>query len=177
MIMPVGLNCGFEFEKGRQLSICLHNKASSVAALCGHNPNWSAFAIRSRHTAAIPSSVAEIFDDDFPVLHVIRFCLLCLRHGNGKVIRTAAMTREAFAIAAIAFVCGTAAATSPQVTFESPCECRDNHGEHRWAVKNDPSTPPVDASAIQAVAPSDVFSWPGASGAFDAKLRAYWDRE
>jgi hypothetical protein len=27
-------------------------------------------------------------------------------------------------------------------------------------VKIDPSTPPVDASAIQAVTPSDVFSWP-----------------
>jgi hypothetical protein len=48
MIMPVGFNCGFEFEKGRQLLICMHNKASSVAALCGHNPNWSAFAIHSR---------------------------------------------------------------------------------------------------------------------------------
>ena len=47
----------------------MHNKASSVAALCGHNPNWSSFAIRSRHTAAIPSSVAEIFDDDFPIFH------------------------------------------------------------------------------------------------------------
>jgi hypothetical protein len=47
------------------------------------------------------------------------------------------------------------------VTFLSPCECRDNHGEHRSAVKNDPSTPPVDARAIQAVTPADVFSWPG----------------
>ena len=28
-------------------------------------------------------------------------------------------------------------------------------------MKNDPSTPPTDASAIQAVTPSDVFSWPG----------------
>jgi hypothetical protein len=28
-------------------------------------------------------------------------------------------------------------------------------------VKNDPSTPPTDASAIQAVTPSDVFSWSG----------------
>jgi hypothetical protein len=27
--------------------------------------------------------------------------------------------------------------------------------------KNDPSTPPADASAIQAVTPSDIFSWPG----------------
>jgi hypothetical protein len=52
------------------------------------------------------------------------------------------------------------AAPQPPVTFESPCECRDNHGEHRWVVKNDPSTPPVDASATQAVTPSDVFSWP-----------------
>ena len=62
-------------------------------------------------------------------------------------------------IAAIAFL--SSAATSPPVTSESPCECRDNHGEHRWAVKNDPSTPPVDASAIQPVTPSAIFSWPG----------------
>jgi hypothetical protein len=71
------------------------------------------------------------------------------------------MTRATFTIAAVAFLCSTAAATSPPVTFESPCECHDNHGEHRWAVKNDPSTPPVDASAIQAVMPSDVFGLPG----------------
>jgi hypothetical protein len=70
------------------------------------------------------------------------------------------MTRATFTIAAIAFLC-SAASPQPPVTFESPCECRDNHGEHRWAVKNDPSTPPMDASAIQAVTPSDVFSWPG----------------
>jgi len=63
------------------------------------------------------------------------------------------MTRATFIIgAAIAFLSSAAAATSPPVTFESPCECRDNHGEHRLVVKNDPSTPPVDASAIQAVA-------------------------
>src|SRR5437762_2190195 len=100
------------------------------------------------------------------------------------------MTRSTFTIAAIAFVCSTAASTSRPVTFESPCECHDNHGEHRWAVKNDPSTPPTDASAIQAATPSDVFSWPGSAehsftpsnlaarnARFDAKLRAYRDRE
>jgi len=40
-----------------------------------------------------------------------------------------------FIIAAIAFLSGTAATTSPPVTFESPCECRDNHGKARLAVK------------------------------------------
>ena len=40
MIMPVGLDCGFKFEKGRQLLICMHNKASSVLALSGHNPKF-----------------------------------------------------------------------------------------------------------------------------------------
>jgi hypothetical protein len=30
MIMSGGFNCGFEFEKGRQLLICMHNKASSL---------------------------------------------------------------------------------------------------------------------------------------------------
>jgi hypothetical protein len=71
------------------------------------------------------------------------------------------MKHAAGFIIAIAFLSSTAAATTPPVTFESPCECHDNHGEHRWAVKNDPSTPPAGASAIQAVTPSDVFSWPG----------------
>jgi len=72
------------------------------------------------------------------------------------------MTRaRTLIIAAIAFLCSTAATTGPPVTFESPCECRDNHGEHRWGVKNDPSSPPTDASAIQPVTPSHVFSWPG----------------
>jgi len=72
------------------------------------------------------------------------------------------MTRtRTFTNAAIAFLCSRAAATPRPVTFESPCECRDNHGKHRWSVKIDPSTPPADASAIQAVTPSDLFSWPG----------------
>jgi hypothetical protein len=69
------------------------------------------------------------------------------------------MTRAIFTIAAIALLSGAAAATSPPVTFESPCECRDAHGKARLAVKSDPSTPPADASAIQAVTPSDIFSW------------------
>jgi hypothetical protein len=43
----------------------------------------------------------------------------------------------------------------------SPCECLDAHGKGRWAVKTDSSLPPADASTIQAVVPSDVFSWPG----------------
>ena len=61
------------------------------------------------------------------------------------------MTRATLIIAAIALLCSTEAATLPAVTFESPCECQDNHGKHRWSVKIDPSTPPADASAIQAV--------------------------
>jgi hypothetical protein len=71
------------------------------------------------------------------------------------------MTRaRTFTIVAVAFVCSTAAATSPPVTFESACECRDNHGKHRWSVKNDPTLPPTDANALQSVTPSDMFSWP-----------------
>src|SRR5882724_12340503 len=69
------------------------------------------------------------------------------------------MTRGTFTIALV-FLCSTAAATEQEVTCESPCECRSAHGKGRWAVKNDPSTPPSDASSIQAVTPSDIFSWP-----------------
>jgi len=55
----------------------------------------------------------------------------------------------------------TGAANSPPVTFDSPCECRDAHGKARLAVKSDPSTPPADLSAIQAVMPSDIYIWAG----------------
>jgi len=82
MIMSVGLNSGFEFEKGSQLLVCVHNKPSSVAALFGHNSNWSAFAIGSRHTVAIPSSVAEIFDDDFAILHLDSCSRRCWSFNN-----------------------------------------------------------------------------------------------
>ena len=69
------------------------------------------------------------------------------------------MTRRAALIIAALFYSNAAAA--PLVTFESPCECRDNHGKHRWSEKNDPALPPSDASAIQAVTPSDIFNWQG----------------
>src|SRR5262245_21090014 len=70
------------------------------------------------------------------------------------------MTRLAFTIA-IAFVCSTAAAAQQEVTCESPCDCHNPHGEGRWAVKTDASLPPTDASAIQAVTPSDICNWQG----------------
>jgi hypothetical protein len=70
------------------------------------------------------------------------------------------MMRATFTIA-IAFLCSTAAATEQEVTCESPCSCSSAHGKGRWLVKNDPSSPPTDASAIQSVTPSDIFSWPG----------------
>jgi hypothetical protein len=68
---------------------------------------------------------------------ILRVCLFCSPRGNDKVIYLVAMTRPAtFTIAAVAFLC-SAAANSPPVTFESPCECRDAHGKARLAVKND----------------------------------------
>jgi hypothetical protein len=69
------------------------------------------------------------------------------------------MTRATLT-AALAFLCSTGAA-APPVTFESPCECRDNHRQHRWSVKNDPWMPSADANEIQSLTPSDIFSWPG----------------
>ena len=71
------------------------------------------------------------------------------------------MRVTAFTIAVVAFLCSAAATTEPPVTFESRCECHNNHGQHRWAVKIDPSLPPTDANAIQAVTPSDIYSWVG----------------
>src|SRR5205814_3896274 len=82
------------------------------------------------------------------------------------------MRRATFTIAAVACLCSATATTKPPVTFESPCSCRGDHGEHRWAVKNDPLLPPADASAIQAVTPSDIFRWPGP----DARLTQQSER-
>ena len=60
-----------------------------------------------------------------------------------------------------ALVCSTAAAAPEPVTCDSPCDCHNAHGEGRWSVKTDASLPPTDASAIQAVTPSEMFSWRG----------------
>jgi hypothetical protein len=70
------------------------------------------------------------------------------------------MTRTLFTVA-IALLYSAAAATLPPVTVVSPCECRDAHGKGRWAVKTDSSLAPTDASAIQAVTPSETYGWPG----------------
>jgi hypothetical protein len=64
-----------------------------------------------------------------------------------------------------ALVRSTAAAAPEPVTCDSPCDCRDAHGEGRWSVKTDASLSPTDASAIQAVAPSEMFGWPGPDAA------------
>jgi hypothetical protein len=79
--------------------------------------------------------------------------------------------RSATFTIAVAFLCSSGAAERSPVTIVSPCECRDNHGKGRWEVKNDPSTPPADASAIQAVTPSDMFSWLGPD------VRVTWQSE
>src|SRR5207247_8161758 len=60
-----------------------------------------------------------------------------------------------------ALFCRTTVAAPEQVSCDSPCDCHNAHGEGRWSVKTDPSLPPTDASAIQAVTPSEMFSWPG----------------
>src|SRR5215472_11506364 len=70
------------------------------------------------------------------------------------------MIRATFTIAATAFLFSVATA-APLGTYQSPCECLDNHGKQRWAEKNDPEQPPTVASAIQAVTPSDIFNWQG----------------
>ena len=106
--------------------------------------------------AAASPPVTDIF-----ALFAGLFILTGLVAGLKNVVERSGMKRPIVTITA-AFLCSAVAATAaPPVTFDSPCECRDNHGEHRWAVKNDPSTPPTDASAIQAITPSDVFSWAG----------------
>src|SRR5512133_1920727 len=60
-----------------------------------------------------------------------------------------------------ALLCSTAAAAPQAVKCESPCSCSSAHGKGRWSVKNDPEAPPTDTSTIQAVIPSDIFSWAG----------------
>ena len=60
-----------------------------------------------------------------------------------------------------ALLSSTAAGAPESTTCDSPCDCHDAYGEGRWSVKTDASLPPTDVSAIQAVTPSKMFSWPG----------------
>ena len=82
------------------------------------------------------------------------------------------MTGRATLIIAALFW-STAAAAPEQVTCHSPCDCHDAHGEGRWSVKTDASLPPTDASAIQAVTPSEMFSWPGPDAAIT--MQSEWN--
>ena len=66
-----------------------------------------------------------------------------------------------FTIAVASLFCSRAAGTLLPATFISPCECKDTRGKGRLTVKNGPSTPPIDAGAVESVAPPDVYSWPG----------------
>jgi hypothetical protein len=45
------------------------------------------------------------------------------------------MTRWTFTIT-VALFFSAGAATSQTVTFESPCDCQGNHGEHRWSSRS-----------------------------------------
>jgi hypothetical protein len=85
------------------------------------------------------------------------------------------MKRSTLTIA-VAFLCSTVAA-APLVTFESPCECQDNHGKHRSAEKNDPALPPTDASAIQPVKPSDIFNWQGPTEHLTSSSERIWSAQ
>jgi hypothetical protein len=71
------------------------------------------------------------------------------------------MTRAAtLSFAAIVFLCSAAAAITPPVMFDSPCECHDAHGKARLPVKNDPSTPPGSLIALQIIAALAVGASP-----------------
>jgi len=85
------------------------------------------------------------------------------------------MRVRAFTIA-VACLCSSVAA-APLVTYQSACECLDNHGKQRWAEKNDPAQPPSDASAIQAVTPSDIFNWGGPTEYLVPSSPRLWSEE
>ncbi len=50
------------------------------------------------------------------------------------------------------------------MTFESPCECRGNHGVARWEAKTDPALPPQDSGAIKPITPAEIYNWRGPGG-------------
>src|SRR5437588_12661159 len=81
------------------------------------------------------------------------------------------MKHATYTIAVALFHC-TASATPSPVAFESPCSCRGEHAKGRLSAKNDPALPTADARPMQAVTPSDIYSWPGA----DAQLMCQSER-
>ena len=70
------------------------------------------------------------------------------------------MTRSMFKIA-VAFLCSSALAEKPTVTFVSSCECQGFHGKNRWVTKTDSAPVPLDKSAIETVTPSQIYQWEG----------------
>ena len=78
------------------------------------------------------------------------------------------MTRAMLTVAVV-FLCVAAAA--PEVFFVSPCECIGFHGKNRWVAKTDLTPVPLDKSAIQSVAPSQIYEWEGPGA--DVDLTGY----
>src|SRR5262252_9084895 len=87
--------------------------------------------------------------------------LVCIFGGSVGCKKSPDVTMAADSDTVVPSQGSTAAAVPEQTTCDSPCDCHDAHGEGRWLVKTDASLPPTDARAIQAVTPSDMFSWPG----------------
>jgi hypothetical protein len=62
-------NRRFQFQKGSQPFIRLHNETLSVVAMCVSNEDCSPGRIDRCNTAPTPTGFAEVVRDDFPVLH------------------------------------------------------------------------------------------------------------
>jgi hypothetical protein len=84
--------------------------------------------------------------------------LLLSTHQLKNDITSGAMRSAMFAVA---FLCNSAAAEQPTVTFVSACECQGFHGKNRCVTKTYLSPVPLDKSTIQSVTPSQIYQWQG----------------
>jgi hypothetical protein len=114
-----------------------------VARACGASANHTKARTNriSRNTSRTGDQPTEFVVGEVFVFIMRRFCLFCSPHGNDKMICTVAMMRVIAFTIALAFLCSSAAAEQPTVTFVSPCECQGFHGVNRWVAK--PDLPPV----------------------------------
>src|SRR5215470_4657799 len=116
--------------------------------------------LKSSASASDSDSAARISTISFRGFMCMDSASFALHTATTKCMNGAGMNYPTTLIIT-ALLCRTAAAAQEQVSCDSPCDCHNAHGEGRWTVKTDASLPPKDASAIQAVTPSEMFSWPG----------------
>src|SRR5690348_13328708 len=73
--------------------------------------------------------------------------------------KTVAVLVTAAALLLTAGLLGRSRKPRPTVTYESPVECKGDHGKWRWKVKTEKDRPPATIPADHRVTPAAIAAW------------------